>query len=150
MLSERGIDVDAKGGRTAYFSMEALEEHLTGGPREVVVFHGVGYYFVSAEDFGRLMSIVADIDHLIVLTRQFPPRDPWIRLEREGNEMLRRESAKYDNVTLIDWNEVTDGREDELTTDGTHLTLLGLELYVQLIVNAIEAGPPNSVGIAEG
>lgn len=150
MLSERGIDVDAKGGRTAYFSMEALEEHLAGGPREVVVFHGVGYYFVSAEDFGRLMSIAADVDHLIVLTRQFPPRDPWIRLEREGNKMLRRESAKYDNVTLIDWNEVTDGREDELTTDGTHLTLLGLELYVQLIVNAIEAGPPDSAGIAEG
>ena len=149
MLSERGIDVDAKGGRTAYFSMEALEEHLAGGPREVVVFHGVGYYFVSAEDFGRLMSIAADVDHLIVLTRQFPPRDPWIRLEREGNEMLRSESAKYDNVTLIDWNEVTDGREDELTTDGTHLTLLGLELYVQLIVNAIETGPPYSVGIAE-
>lgn len=150
MLSERGIDVDAKGGRTAYFSMEALEEHLAGDPREVVVFHGVGYYFVSAEDFGRLMSIAADVDHLIVLTRQFPPRDPWIRLEREGNEMLRRESAKYDNVTLIDWNEVTDGREDELTTDGTHLTLLGLELYVQLIVNAIEAGPPDSAGIGKG
>ena len=141
MLSERGLDVDAVGGRTAYQSMKALEEHLAAGPREVVVFHGVGYYFVDTEDFDRLMRIVEEVDHLIILTRQFPPRDPWIRLEREGNELIRRESAKYDKVTMIDWNQITDGREDELTTDGTHLRPDGLALYVQMIVDAIEAGP---------
>ena len=141
MLSERGLDVDAVGGRTAYQSMKALEEHLAAGPREVVVFHGVGYYFVDTEDFDRLMRIVEEVDHLIILTRQFPPRDPWIRLEREGNELIRRESAKYDKVTMIDWNQITDGREDELTTDGTHLRPDGLTLYVQMIVDAIEAGP---------
>lgn len=146
MLSERGLDVDAVGGRTAYQSMKALEKHLAAGPREVVVFHGVGYEFVDTDDFDRLMRIVEDVDHLIVLTRQFPPRDPWIRLERDGNELIRRESAKYDKVTMIDWNQVTNGREDELTTDGTHLRPDGLALYVQMIVDAIAAGPS---GVAE-
>ena len=146
MLSERGLDVDAVGGRTAYQSMKALEQHLAAGPREVVVFHGVGYEFVDTDDFDRLMRIVENVDHLIVLTRQFPPRDPWIRLERDGNELIRRESAKYDKVTMIDWNQVTNGREDELTTDGTHLRPDGLALYVQMIVDAIAAGPS---GVAE-
>ena len=144
LLSERGLDVDAVGARTAYQSMKALEEHLAAGPREVVVFHGIGFEFVDTEDFDRLMRIVEDVDHLIVLTRQFPPRDPWIRLERDGNELIRTESAKYDKVTLIDWNQITDGREDELTTDGTHLRPDGLALYVQTIVDAIAAGPSSS------
>lgn len=144
LLSESGLDVDAVGARTAYQSMKALEEHLAAGPREVVVFHGIGFEFVDTEDFDRLMRIVADVDHLIVLTRQFPPRDPWIRLERDGNELIRRESAKYDKVTVIDWNQITDGREDELTTDGTHLRPDGLALYVQTIVDAIAAGPSSA------
>ena len=144
MLSERGLDVDAVGARTAYRSMQALERHLAEGPREAVVFHGVGYEFVDEEDFERLMRIAEDVDHLIVLTRQFPQRDPWIRLERDGNRMLREGAARYAKVTLIDWHQVTDGREDELTYDGTHLRPLGLQIYVQMIVEAIEAGPSSS------
>ena len=141
LLSERGLDVDAVGARTAHRSMQALERHLADAPREAVVFHGVGYEFVDEEDFERLMRIVEDVDHLIVLTRQFPQRDPWIRLERDGNRMLREGAARHAKVTLIDWHQVTDGREDELTYDGTHLRPIGLELYVQAIINAIAAGP---------
>ena len=144
MLSERGLDVDAVGARTAYRSMQALERHLAEGPREAVVFHGVGYEFVDEQDFERLMRIAEDVDHLIVLTRQFPQRDPWIRLERDGNRMLREGAARHAKVTLIDWHQVTDGREDELTYDGTHLRPLGLQIYVQMIVEAIEAGPSSS------
>lgn len=148
MLSERGLDVDAVGARSAHSSMRALERHLADGPREAVVFHGVGYEFVDEEDFERLMRIVEDVDHLIVLTRQFPQRDPWIRLERDGNRMLREGAGRYAKVTLIDWHQVTDGREDELTYDGTHLRPAGLQIYVQMIVEAIEAGPSGGVGRA--
>ena len=141
-LSENGVDVDAVGARTARDSMAALAQHLAASPRDVVVFQAVGYGFVNTADFERLLNAARGVDHLIVLTRQFPPRDPWIWLEREGNKMLRREAPKHDHVTLIDWNQVTDGREDELTSDGTHLTPKGLALYLQLILNAINTGPP--------
>ena len=140
-LRTAGVEVDAEGARSANESIHLLARGLRTKQRDVVIFQGIGYEFLTTEDFTRLIEAAADVEHLIVLTRQFPPRNPWIRLEHEGNEMLRREAPKYANVTLIDWNAITDGREDELTTDGTHLSELGLELYVEAIVEAIRAGP---------
>ena len=140
-LRTAGVEVDAEGARSANESIHVLARGLRTKQREVVIFQGIGYQFLTTEDFTRLIDAAADVEHLIVLTRQFPPRNPWIRLEHEGNEMLRREAPKHANVTLIDWNAITDGREDELTTDGTHLSELGLELYVETIVEAIRAGP---------
>ena len=140
-LRTAGVEVDAEGARSANESIHLLARGLRTKQRDIVIFQGIGYEFLTTEDFTRLIDAAADVEHLIVLTRQFPPRNPWIRLEHEGNEMLRREAPKYANVTLIDWNAITDGREDELTTDGTHLSELGLELYVEAIVEAIRAGP---------
>ena len=140
-LRTAGVEVDAEGARSANESIHLLARGLRTKQREVVIFQGIGYEFLTAADFTRLIEAAADVEHLIVLTRQFPPRNPWIRLEHEGNEMLRREAPKHANVTLIDWNAITDGREDELTVDGTHLTELGIELYVEAIVEAIRAGP---------
>ncbi len=143
-LRTAGVDVDAVGARSANGSIDVLARGLRSKQREVVIFQGIGYQFLTTADFTRLVEAAADVKHLIVLTRQFPPRNPWIRLEHEGNEMLRREAAKHGNVTLIDWNAITDGREDEFTTDGTHLTEIGIELYVEMIVEAIRAGPADA------
>ena len=140
-LRAAGVDVDAVGARSANGSIQVLARGLRSKQREVVIFQGIGYQFLTTADFTRLIEAAADVKHLIVLTRQFPPRNPWIRLEHEGNEMLRREAPKHRNVTLIDWNAITDGREDELTIDGTHLTEPGIDLYVETIVEAIKAGP---------
>lgn len=141
LLSEVGLEVDAVGARSAVQSMKALALHLEQQSRKVVVFQGIGFGFVSANDFTRLIDSAADVEHLIVLTRQFPPTEPWIYLERATNEMLREEARKYPHVTLIDWNEISNDREGEFTTDGTHLTHSGLELYVELILEAIRNGP---------
>ena len=56
--------------------------------------------------------------------------------------MLREEAAKHDWVTLVDWNEITNGREDEITWDGTHLNALGRQLYTDEILAAVMSRPP--------
>jgi peptidoglycan/LPS O-acetylase OafA/YrhL len=142
-LEDVGIEVDAKVGRLAHTAISILTDDIArNGARDTVVFHAVGASFLDARGFHKLLEAAAGVRHLIVLTRQFPPREPLLSLERDTNKMLRQEAAKYDWVTLVDWNQITNGREQEVTWDGTHLNSLGRQLYADQILAAIMSQPP--------
>lgn len=142
-LEEVGIEVDASVGRLAHTAITILEsDAIRNGPRDTVIFHAVGTSFLDARGFQRLLEAAEGVRHLIVLTRQFPPREPLLSYERDTNRMLREEAVKYDWVTLVDWNEITDGRESDLSWDGTHLNPRGRQLYADSILAAIVSQPP--------
>ncbi len=142
-LSAVGIEVDAEVGRLAPQALAILaEDAARHGPREVVIFQAVGPGFLDAEGFRHLIEIARGVGHLIVLTRQFPPREPLLSYERDTNKMLREAAPLHDWVTLVDWNAISDGREEELTWDGTHLNEQGRELYADQILAAIMSRPP--------
>ena len=139
-LRDAGLEVDALGGRTARQSMSALRQHLErGGTERVVIFQGIGYQFVSPDDLRDLMRMVEQVEHVIILTHQFPEQPPWISLERSLNDTLRSQADTYGNLKLLDWHAISEERTDELTTDGAHLNPDGIELYVGVIVGAIES-----------
>ncbi len=146
-LQDVGIEVDAEVGRLAHQSIAILVKQTKRyGARDTVIFHGVGTGFIDTRGFQQLIDAAEGVRHLIVLTRQFPPREPLLSYERDTNKMLREEAARYDWVTLVDWNEITDGREDEVTWDGTHLNALGRQLYADHILAAILSRPPSQFG----
>ena len=142
-LEQVGIEVDAEVGRLAHTVISILrEDSARNGPRDTVIIHAVGTSFLDTRGFQRLLDAAEGVRHLIVLTRQFPPREPLLSYERDTNRMLREEVAKHDWVTLVDWNEITDGREDEVSWDGTHLNALGRQLYTDSILAAVVSRPP--------
>ena len=142
-LEQVGIEVDAEVGRLAHTAISILKEDAArNGARDTVIIHAVGTSFLDARGFQKLLDAAEGVRHLIVLTRQFPPREPLLSYERDTNRMLREEAARYDWVTLVDWNEITDGREDEVSWDGTHLNALGRQLYADSILAAIVSRPP--------
>ncbi len=142
-LGAVGIEVNAEVGRLALEALAVLaDDAARRGPREVVIFQAVGTGFLDADGFQTLLDAAQGVRHLIVLTRQFPPREPLLSYERETNRMLREQSPLYDWVTLVDWNAISNGREDELTWDGTHLKPLGRQLYTDHILSAIMSRPP--------
>ena len=142
-LRGAGIEVDALGARTAQGSIAALRDHLErGGPRSVVIFHGIGWNFLEAADFERLREAARGVDRLIVLTTQFRGSHGRLSaLEPVVNEMLREQARKHPEVILLDWHRISDRRTDELTYDGAHLTVAGVGLYVESIVEAISNDP---------
>lgn len=149
-LRKAGIEVDAVGARSARESIAALRDHLAReGARETVIFQGIGFGFVSEGDFALLMEAAAEVEHVVVLTTQFPARPPWTVLEREANRIIREQAPRYPGVTVVDWNALTDGRERELTTDGTHLSRAGLRAYVDRIVAAVQAGAEGGLLLEE-
>ena len=142
-LEAVGIEVDAEVSRLAHTSIDILRDQIRrNGARDTVIFHAVGSGFLDAKGFQNLLEAAEGVRHLIVLTRQFPPREPLLSYERDTNKMLREQAAKYDWVTLVDWNEITNGREDEITWDGTHLNALGRQLYTDEILAAVMSRPP--------
>ena len=146
-LQDVGIEVDAEVSRLAHTAIAILSADMVqNGPRDTVIFQAVGTNFLDAKGFQNLIDAAQGVRHLIVLTRQFPPREPLLSYERDTNKMLREEAAKYDWVTLVDWNEITDGREDEVSWDGTHLNALGRQLYTDHILAAILSRPPPQFG----
>ena len=146
-LQKVGIEVDAEVGRLAHTSIDILRDQIErNGARDTVIFHAVGTNFLDARGFQKLLDAAEGVRHLIVLTRQFPPREPLLSYERDTNKMLRDEAAKHDWVTLVDWNEITNGREDEITWDGTHLNALGRQLYTDEILAAVMSRPPAQFG----
>lgn len=146
-MEDVGIEVDAKVGRIAHTAISILADDIArNGARDTVIFQAVGTSFIDAKGFQKLLDAAQGVRHLIVLTRQFPPREPLLSYERDTNKMLREEAAKHDWVTLVDWNEITDGREDEVSWDGTHLNALGRQLYTDHILAAIMSRPPAQFG----
>ena len=147
-LRTAGIEVDALGARTARGSIAALHDHLErGGPRSVVIFHGIGWNFLEAADFERLREAARGVDRLIVLTTQFRGRHGRLSaLESVVNEMLREQARKHPEVILLDWHRISDQRTDELTYDGAHLTAAGIALYVESIVGAVAGDPEDDSG----
>ncbi len=142
-LEAVGIEVDAEVSRQAHISIDILRDQIRrNGARDTVIFHAVGSGFLDARGFQNLLDAAEGVRHLIVLTRQFPPREPLLSYERDTNKMLREQAAKHDWVTLVDWNEITNGREDEITWDGTHLNALGRQLYTDEILAAVMSRPP--------
>ena len=142
-LEQVGIEVDAEVGRLAHTAISILrEDSARNGARDTVIFHAVGTSFLDARGFQKLLDAAEGVRHLIVLTRQFPPREPLLSYERDTNKMLREEAAKHAWVTLVDWNEITDGREDEVSWDGTHLNSFGRQLYTDSILAAVVSRPP--------
>ena len=140
-LRNAGIEVDAVGARSARDSIAALRDHLAEeGARDTVIFQGIGFGFVTEDDFALLMEAAAAVEHVVVLTTQFPARPPWTTLERGTNRMIREQAPRYPGVTVVDWNALTDGREDELLPDGTHLNRAAIRLYVDEILAAVRAG----------
>ncbi|MXX30810.1 MAG: acyltransferase family protein [Chloroflexi bacterium] len=149
-LEEVGIEVNAEIGRQAYYGFAALkQDRERNGPRDTVIFQAIGQHFVDGRGFGKLLKAAEGVRHLIVLTRQFPPREPLLSYERDTNKMLREEAAKHDWVTLVDWNEITNGREAEVSWDGTHLNLLGRQLYADQILAAIVSRPPPLLALSD-
>ena len=98
----------------------------------VVVFALGTNGVVTDEDIDSLMAAVgADKQVFFINTRS--PQD-WVEAV---NDTLARVPERYNNVHIIDWYGLSDGRDDLFDGDGTHLTEEGAQVYIGMINDAI-------------
>ena len=65
----------------------------------------------------------------------------WVTVTNDSkvhvNDKLKKLSKEYDNLYIVDWAEISNGREDYFYADGIHLTSLGRKEYTKAIYNSI-------------
>lgn len=150
-LQAGGIEVDAAPARPAAAGIAALRGRMQmHGPRGTVIFQGIGWRFTTPDEFQLLLDTAAGAEHLIVLTHLFEGGHGNLsRLAPAVNEMLREQAERHPRVTLVDWQRLAGHRAEELTYDGAHLKPPGIELYVEAILAAVEAGAEDALLLDE-
>ena len=122
--------IDAKVSRTDYEANDILlnlkNNNMLGNP--IIINLGTN---------GQCGSICRDVILKTVEDRHIY----WVNVSNDWEVHVNDDLANYanahDNITLIDWNNVSKGHPEYFIADGIHLTPVGRKAYVEAIYNAI-------------
>ena len=97
-----------------------------------VIFNLGNNNALTREQTQAIFEAVKDQPRVIVVNTAVPR--PW----REGNNALIAEiAAQYSNVTIVDWNAISEGHPEYFAPDGVHLVPTGVDIYVAEILKKL-------------
>jgi peptidoglycan/LPS O-acetylase OafA/YrhL len=89
---------------------------------------------LTREQTQAIFEAVKDQPQVIVVNTAVPR--PW----REGNNSLITEIAsQFPNVSVVDWNSISDGHPEYFAPDGVHLVPTGVDVYVSEILKKLNS-----------
>jgi peptidoglycan/LPS O-acetylase OafA/YrhL len=89
---------------------------------------------LTREQIQAIFEAIKDQPRIIVINTAVPR--PW----REGNNALIAEiAAQYSNVTIVDWNSISEGHPEYFAPDGVHLLPTGVDVYVAEILKKLNS-----------
>jgi peptidoglycan/LPS O-acetylase OafA/YrhL len=83
---------------------------------------------LSETDVIALMEVVSNQPKIIVVNTAVPRS--W---KDENNKIIREVAARYSNVILVDWNQISTNHPEYFASDGVHLNPPGVNAYVAAI-----------------
>lgn len=127
--------VDGDVGRQLYASPDLIKSLKDQGLLRNTVLVGLGTNgsFTEAQ-FDSFMSEIGDRNVYWVNVRV-----PTQRWQNEVNRMLEKMADKYDNMTLIDWYDLSNSQESWFYEDRVHPNPDGMVEYVKLVAQTILA-----------
>lgn len=127
--------VDGDVGRQLYASPDLIKSLKNQGLLRDTVLVGLGTNgsFTEAQ-FDSFMSEIGDRNVYWVNVRV-----PTQRWQNEVNRMLEKMADKYDNMTLIDWYDLSNSQESWFYEDRVHPNPDGMVEYVKLVAQTILA-----------
>lgn len=127
------IIVDAVVGRQLYDSVEDLQKLKDKGLLKDTVLLGLGSNGTATQgQFEQLMAVLGN--RKVYLVNVFVPTQRW---QNDVNRLLADMAAKYENVTLIDWYDSSQGQATWFREDSVHPNEIGLDAYTSLIAQQI-------------
>ncbi|MGT2950486.1 acetyltransferase [Streptococcus cuniculi] len=154
--------IDAQGSRNVNQAADILQNNIDNHAlmKNVVIATGVNVIYSYEEDLERIISILPNGHHLILVTpydgNSAQYSDPVA--EKYANH-VRELAKKYDFIAIADWNTVARNNPQIWTgTDNIHYgsthetTVEGATLFAQAIKSAleqVETQPVKNVGTSE-
>jgi peptidoglycan/LPS O-acetylase OafA/YrhL len=89
---------------------------------------------LTATSIRELFDLLAAQPRIILVNTAVP------RLWKDENDQLISQVAQdYPQVTVIDWNHISEGHPEYFVPDGVHLTDIGSDVYVAAILTALKS-----------
>jgi hypothetical protein len=84
-------------------------------------------------DVVAIFDALVDAEQVVVVDTAVPR--PW----RDGNnELIAQVAARYSNVKVMQWGELSYGHPEYFAPDGVHLVPTGVAIYVEEIAKFLE------------
>ena len=133
------VVVDGDVGRQLYTSEPYIEELKKRDLLKDTVLIGLGTNgSFSESQFDSLMQAIGDRKVYWVNVRV-----PTKRWQNEVNAMLAEMEKKYDNMTVIDWYDYSNGHSEWFYDDQVHPNPDGMTNYIHLVSQALLGGSEN-------
>jgi peptidoglycan/LPS O-acetylase OafA/YrhL len=140
------VEIDAAQGRQAERlgngapgALEDLQTRKAAGTLgKTVVIHIGNNGTIDANQFDKIMAVLADAKRVIWLNIKVPPvaGRAW---QNPNNAVLTEGVKRYPNAVLIDWLGFSSKHPEFFWGDGIHLRPEGAQAYANLIVEALKA-----------
>ncbi|CAB4660730.1 unannotated protein [freshwater metagenome] len=137
-LTAQGIVVDAVKSRQVREGLQVINYYTSIGQLgDNVVIHLGTNGSTTTETFHQLMEPMANVKRVVVLTVRVPRR-PY---QQANNDIIRALPARFPNVTVVDWHELSKDNKSWFAGDGVHLNGAGQDAYVAAILAALGRTP---------
>lgn len=137
-LTAQGIVVDAVKSRQVREGLQVINYYTSIGQLgDNVVIHLGTNGSTTTETFHQLIEPMANVQRVVVLTVRVPRR-PY---QQTNNDIIRALPARFPNVTVVDWHELSKDNKSWFAGDGVHLNRSGQDAYVAAILAALGRTP---------
>jgi hypothetical protein len=84
---------------------------------------------LKESDVVSIFEAIKDQPEIIVINTAVPRG--W---KDENNALIAQVAARYRNVTIVNWNKISEGHPEYFAPDGVHLVPAGIAVYVDAII----------------
>ncbi len=86
----------------------------------------------NSKELRKLLTSLGEVQQIVLVNTRVPKK--W---QDTVNSTLKEVSADYQNVTLVDWYSLSQGKDSYFSEDGVHLKQEGAKFYAELVAKAI-------------
>lgn len=134
LFDDKKVIIDAAVSRQMGASLDLLQNYKSQGVLASNVLIGLGTNGpFNMDQVGQIMQLVGPKRHVYWINVHVPTR-PW---EKTVNGVLSQATAKYKNLTVIDWNGYSQGHTDWFYDDNVHPNPDGSMYYTSFVTKEI-------------
>jgi hypothetical protein len=121
--------INAHVGRQAPELIEVLNRDKTRMAGAPVIVNMGNNNRLKESEVVSIFEAIKDQPEIVVINTAVPRG--W---KDENNALIAQVAARYRNVTIVNWNKISEGHPEYFAPDGVHLVPAGIAVYVDAII----------------
>ena len=124
--------VNARVGRQAPELLAVMRVDQSSVPSSPVIFNLGNNNALSEQTVVEIFEVIKNQPQIIVVNTAVPR--PW---RDSNNAIISKVASNYANVKLVDWYQISKDRPELFAPDGVHLSPMGSDVYVDLVLSVL-------------